>query len=406
MEVDSVPKRNSPSKFVPSKQKGKKVCTNCHREHNLVDYYLTYSPLFSLDKRVPICKDCCVNLSLNIDGTINLINLKDTLRIIDKPFYIDTLYAAHEKLKSDMGVITDNEVGVHGAEILTKYFTMLSMKQNIYKTFKDSERTEFINNQKRPMEELIRIKSLFDLNKQKEQNNDLRPKIEMLEPEEGWCEQDRKNMEYVIEVVGYDPFENYPDENRRFLFNSLIPYLEDEDNVDDVYKLSQIIQIVDNNNQIRICNKKIANLDPIENVNEIQALQGIKKDLTSNNDKIAKENEISVKNRSNKDAGKSTLTFLMRKLREMDFDKAEEDYYDQLRGEGSQWAISISQKAMLDHCLFDEADKKEIYETNLKLINDLYNELDDKKEKVRLLLKKIDSLNLEIEQLKANNGLS
>ncbi len=96
----------------------------------------------------------------------------------------------------------------------------------------------------------------------------------------------------------------------------------------------------------------------------------------------------------------------MRDLREKNFEKAEADYYDQLRGEGTQWAVSISQKAMLDHCIFDENDKKEIYEYNLKIINSLYKELDDKKEEIRQLLIKIDCLTDELNTLKEKYGLS
>ena len=89
----------------------------------------------------------------------------------------------------------------------------------------------------------------------------------------------------------------------------------------------------------------------------------------------------------------------MRDLREKDFDKAEADYYDQLKSEGTRWAVEISQKAILDHCIFDENDKKEIYETQLKLIDDLNQTLDDKKEEIRQLLMKIDELNATIKKL-------
>ena len=105
---------------------------------------------------------------------------------------------------------------------------------------------------------------------------------------------------------------------------------------------------------------------------------------------------VSIVGRPN--AGKSTLTYLMRDLREKDFDKAEADYYDQLKSKGTRWAVEISQKAMLDHCIFDENDKKEIYETQLKLIDELNQELDKKKEEIRLLLIKIDELNAIIEK--------
>ncbi len=90
----------------------------------------------------------------------------------------------------------------------------------------------------------------------------------------------------------------------------------------------------------------MSHLDPLKDADSIKTLSDIKNKLVQSNDKIAKENEISVKNRSNKEAGKSTLTKLMRDLREQDFDKAEADYYDQLRSAGTQWAADMSLKAI------------------------------------------------------------
>lgn len=176
------------------------------------------------------------------------------------------------------------------------------------------------------------------------------------------------------------------------MFNQLAPYLEDEDIADDAYKLSQILQIVDNNKQIRQCDVKIANLDPIEDAENIKLLNSIKKDLVQSNDKIAKENEISVKNRSNKDMGKSTLTYLMRDLRSKNFDKAEADYYDQLKSAGTRWAVNMSITSIVQNGIFDENEKKEVYEMQLNLIDKLNQELDECKEKIRILLLQIDQL--------------
>lgn len=97
------------------------------------------------------------------------------------------------------------------------------------------------------------------------------------EKEIKWSKQDIQNRDYAIEIIGYDPFMGYPEEDRRFLFNQLSPYLEDDDVADDAFKLSQILQIVDNNKQIRQCDVKIANLDPIKDANDIKTLNGIKK---------------------------------------------------------------------------------------------------------------------------------
>lgn len=59
---------------------------------------------------------------------------------------------------------------------------------------------------------------------------------------------------------------------------------------------------------------------------------------------------------------------------------------------------------MLDHCLFDENDKKEVYETQIKLVDDLYKELDSKKEQLRQLLIVNDNLKAELETLRVGDS--
>ena len=57
-------KKNEADKPIPAnKQKGKKVCPCCHEEKKITDYYISKSPLYSLDGRVPICKDCMISNS-------------------------------------------------------------------------------------------------------------------------------------------------------------------------------------------------------------------------------------------------------------------------------------------------------------------------------------------------------
>lgn len=209
-----------------------------------------------------------------------------------------------------------------------------------------------------------------------------------------WSKEDIANRDTCISIMGYDPFEDYQEEDRRFLFNHLIPYLEEDDISEDTYKLSQIVQIVNNNNQIRKCDKRISLLDAIKDSNDIKALNSIKKDLVFSNDKIAKENEISVKNRSNKEVGKSTLTHLQRKLRKLNIPKAEENYYDQLRSKATQWAANMSLKAIQENALFDEDEKQKIYDETLQTIAKVRVELDDEKEKNRLLQIEIDKLRI------------
>lgn len=207
-----------------------------------------------------------------------------------------------------------------------------------------------------------------------------------------WSVGDTKNKNNVIQIIGYDPFEGYGEEQRKFLFNDIIGYLEEDGIEDDTYKISQIIQLVNNNYQIYLFNNAMATLDPKIDTNDFKSLSGMKKSLVDSNDKIAKENGISVKNRLDKQAGRSTLTFLMKRLRELDIPNAEANYYNQLRSEGTQWAANMSLKAIRENGFFDENDFKDIIENQYKMIQELQSRLDDVEEENRLLLIENDNI--------------
>ena len=395
-------KSNGNKPLPANEQKGKKACSCCHAEKNLTEYYLSYSPLYSLDQRVPVCKDCCKTSVLNDDGTINYKKFKQLLRNIDKPLYYDLIWSSEESIKRENGYLNDEEIEHHGKDILQKYFTLVVMRQDKARSYSDSENEGFIHqNTNRSLDERKKIVAKYrPLFESEDANNYVSKNITIssdVDKQVKWSEQDLQNKKYAIEVIGYDPFEDYPEESRKFLFNQLSPYLEDDNNVDDTYKLSQILQIIKNNNQIDICDKKMSILDPLKDADSVKVLNEIKNKLVQSNDKIAKENEISVKNRSNKDIGKSTLTYLMKDLRQKNFDKAEADYYDQLKSEGTRWAMELSVNAIQKNAYFDENDYNEIKDIRRELVDKLQSQVDDLMEDKRKLL-------LEIQNLKAGKG--
>lgn len=207
---------------------------------------------------------------------------------------------------------------------------------------------------------------------------------------ESWSKEDKRISETCVSIIGYDPFPTdcYSDGERRFLYQDLSRYLDDDSVSKDAYKASQIIQLVINNFQIKKIDSSIAKTSADIEPDKIKQLNDLKKILVQSNTSIAKENEISVKNRSDKDAGHSTLTFLMRDLRERDIESAEANFYDQLRSEGTRWAIDMSTQSLLENTMFDENDKQEIFINQRNMISSLQKELDDEKEKNRLLLKR------------------
>lgn len=209
--------------------------------------------------------------------------------------------------------------------------------------------------------------------------------------ERKWTADALRSKEFTIEVVGRDPFIGQKEDSRIDMFSEFVKYI-DEDTADDRYKLSQIIQIIQNNEQIRRYDEMIAGLDPLSQATQIKAIQELKSACVASNDKIAKENEISVKNRSNKEVGKSTLGYLMEDLRKKGFSAAEVNYYNQLKSDGTRWAVDMSHKSIMQHAMFDENDKQEMFNTQREIIDDLNQKYDAEREKNRMLLLDLEML--------------
>lgn len=218
--------------------------------------------------------------------------------------------------------------------------------------------------------------------------------------ETNWTLDERRAKNEVINMMGYDPFDGYKPKVRKKLFTELLGYLDDDEILSDNYKLAQIIQVINNNMQINQYDVALSKLDPAVDAEDIASLNKIKKDLVASNDKIAKENGISVKGRGDQRAGKGTLTGLMRDMREKDIKDAEVNFYDQLRSENTRWAIDISMKSMMENCMFDEADVDIIIADQRALITELQNKNEDLNEERRLWRVKEYEVDNEIKKLK------
>ena len=208
--------------------------------------------------------------------------------------------------------------------------------------------------------------------------------------------QDLEVKEDVIRLIGYNPFDGYSKFDQKFLYNELLTYL-DEDTLDDNFKLSQIIQLVNNNNQIRKIDLVISSMTAdtkslTANQGEVKSLSQTKQAIVNNTDKIAKENSISVKNRGDKSAGKSTLTYMMKQYRELGFEKAEQDYYDQNKAYGMKVTADISNKSLLEQLQLDENDYTEMINNQRELVQELQSKIEDVEEENRQLHVIIDGL--------------
>lgn len=339
-------------------------CLRCSKEYeNPIGHFykIVHSPLYKAnDCYAPLCKDCVNELFQEFARRYSSEKTACILmcHLLDIPFY-------HSLFDS---IISNNNTFSPGL-----YLRIINGKQYQYQNFS----TTLVSNELNKTE--------VDIRDQKEDK---------------WTAAEIRVKNEVIKIVGHDPFDGYDSDDRRYLFGEFSKYLDD-DLAEDPFKMSQVIQIINNNNQIRKYDLLISKMNPVTSKDDIKVLNEMKTKLVASNDKIAKENEISVKNRSNKAAGRNTLTFLMKDLREKDFKKTEANFYDQLRSEGTQWAANMSLKAIKENTFFDENDEKEVFDIQRGLIDKFQVESDEYKEKYRLALVEVEELK---KQLDGNDG--
>lgn len=125
--------------------KPKKRCQRCGKEKRFEDFYISRSPLFQQDGRVPICKDCVFGLILDDENRIDPLKLNDVLRKIDKPYYKNLLESAYLQFETENPFVDKEDIPNHGDKILSFYFKNIAMRQNVNKGYGDSEKENFIN---------------------------------------------------------------------------------------------------------------------------------------------------------------------------------------------------------------------------------------------------------------------
>lgn len=330
----------------------------------------------------------CLSCGVEYDNPVNKF-FKTTSRMYD---YNDKYYPVCRKCLEKKFEEYRNRYGEHKAMMIICHYLDVPFYFSLYDSVIHSNDSFTIGMYLRQMNNRQYMNKSFvntiidkkELGIEKEEFEEIK--------EEQWSISEVRNKKNVIEIIGYDPFDGYDEQQRKFLFNNIIGYLEEDGIEDDVYKISQIIQLVNNNYQIEQFNKIMAKLDPQVNLDDFKNLSNLKKNLVDSNDKIAKENGISVKNRTDKEAGRSTLTYLIKHLRELDVPNAEANYYNQLKSEGTQWAASMSLKAIRENGFFDENDFKDMSEMQYNTIQELQARVDDLEEENRLLLIENDEL--------------
>lgn len=308
-----------PKNYVPPSDVISITCTCCGEKKSEKDFYTNkWSRVFVADNhKVPICKDCIQNL---FEEYTKRFGEEKALVIIlanlDMPFYPD-LYAK---------TLKDNSYFTLGL-----YIRQLNRIPYRNKTFQNS------------------ITGIKKVQMDSSPGNKSATK---------WSKQDKTNMNYVISVIGYDPFDGYnmTDDDRKYCYNLLSGYCDIDGIKDDSHKMIACIQIVQNQLQIRKIDEMInPELDsPNFDEGKLKALTESKKKLQDNIVKMANENNISSK--SNGERRKNTFTQKMKNMSAEGYEPARPNMFDIKTSESFKQVAAISAQCILDQLGFDDSE--------------------------------------------------
>ena len=338
----------------PKKEKVMFKCVCCGIDKNQdKDFYKSNSLILKANnQRMVVCRQCVVDLYVYLVGKHNdcKIALYFLCRLLDVYFESSLYYSAEQQANNS------------NSNIAQIYFQKCnSLPQYASKTFSESS----------PLDSDKNI-NIFETEIKLDTN-----------------EEDKRNKEDVIRMVGYDPFENENPIDKKHLYNTLVDFL-DESTLEDSFKLPIVIEIVKSFNQIDKLNQALTLMT--SDINNVQSQVGGVKSLFETKDKIyrailamAKDNGISVNHANNKSKGAGTLSGIIKQLQEKGFMEVEVNLFDIETCEGMQQVANISNNSILKQLQFDENDYTFMINEQRDLIQNLQKKNTYLEEENRLL---------------------
>lgn len=374
-----------------NKQNGSKKCTRCHEEKKLTDFYSSNSPLFSIDKRVPLCKKCIQELCLNDDGEIDEVELNKTLRIIDKPYFKDSLASSYQQFLREHSYVEEEDVKKYGDKVLGLYFKNIMLRQDKDKSYEDSEKEGFIHHNSNTTisekEKIIQKYSDIQEQKNTKQNN------RKSDGDTKWTKEDKQNMKYVISKLGYDPFESVglDDFDRKYCFNLLSGYFDTPGILEDGHKKQCVIEITMSYCQCRKITEEL-NLElsrSDSNEKKVASLTSAKSSLLSSIATIAKDNNISSNYNKNSSQGQDSISSMMKEMEKNGFEEIKVNLFDIKTSEAFKQIDAISNENIANQLTLDASEYSDMVKEQREMIKNFESELEQLKEENRNLKNKV-----------------
>lgn len=334
-------------------------CLRCNRDLVKDNFYLSNSILYENNgSRISVCKKCIVDLYDELfevygDTTFCVFVI---CRLLDA--YFDSTLVQPSQIQATNG----------NSSIIKIYFQKInSLKQYANYTFKDSTDLD------------LRLPGNFTESEF----------VEFNEP-------DRKNRDEVVELCGFDPFEDSNPSEKPYLYNTILSYL-DEGTIRDSFKLSAVISIVKMFSQTEMIDRIIDSItrdtDALEqNAAKLKQLIDIKKSLQSQIVSYAKENGITTAKGTNQNKGSGTFSGIIAELRDKKVRPADVNLFNIQTSDAFSKIAEISNKNILRQLQLDENDYSKMVAQQREKLQEYRSKTEELEEENRQLKKELQLL--------------
>lgn len=332
-------------------------CVRCGKTKEETEFYTNrWSNVYNINKKiVPLCKDCVNSL---MEEYTKRFDEKTALSVVcanlDMPFL--------PELYTDL-------VNKTSCFTFGMYVRQLQMKQYQHKNFQTSITDGEVLRSGASQRDTIETK---------------------------WSKKDKQNMNYVISIVGYDPFDNcgMSDDDKKYCYNLLSGYCDIDGIKDDGHKMICCIQMVQNQLQIKKLDEEINKEfgDGMFDEDKMKKLANSKKQLQDGVAKIAQDNNISSKYNDNSKHGKNTLSQKMKDMLADGYESVRVNLFDIKTSEAIKQVADISNKSIMEQLAFDNNDYADMVKKQRELLTELQSKCDEMEEENRNLKNELNDL--------------
>lgn len=334
-------------------------CSCCGKEKTLDQFYISNSKLHNFNHRFPTCKECVWALyeetleKSQRDEKIAIFRMCQLMGVV----FLENIYESSLEERNDKLAR-----GMKNSSIFKLYMKNIN-------SLPQYDDMEFLDGKQFTEEELAERKQIR-----------LRGNL---------TERDLQNQETTIARLGYDPFEEEPIEDRKYLFNVLVDYLDDSI-LEDNFLLNSIISIVKSQRQVAKLDAQISSIinDPERMANNMSAVKSLveaKKNISNAMLKTAEDNGISAKYNTTKSKGQGTLSGILGRLNDIGFESAKINMFDIETSKSLRQIADISNKSIIEQLNLDDSEWSSMVAEQRHLLTDLQGRYDIAKEECRLL---------------------